>query len=314
MKNRRIIITGGAGFIGSHMVEHLYKENDVVVFDNLSSGRLEFISNYGVKFIHGDVTKIVELRKNFKDIDTVIHFAANPDVRKGEKDSYVDFEQNVLGTYNVLEAMRLNDVPEIIFSSSSTVYGDAPVPTREDFGPLEPISFYGASKLAAEAYISAFSHMHGIKGISFRFANVIGPRGTHGVIYDFINKLKKNSKELEILGDGTQSKSYLYIEDCINGMLFLNERSTKRYDEFNLGTEQVTNVMEIARIVTEAMNLRNVRFKTTGGINGRGWKGDVKTMLLSIDKAKSYGWMPNYTSNDAVKKTTAHLVEELAWK
>lgn len=314
MKDRKILITGGAGFIGSHMAKALQDENEVIVFDNLSSGRLEFISGYMIKFVKGDVTRLEELTPVMRDIDIVIHLAANPDVRKGEADSFIDFSQNVLGTYNVLEAMRLSDVPRIMFSSSSTVYGEAPVPTSESYGPLEPISFYGASKLAAEAYISAFSHMHGIGGVSFRFANVIGPRGTHGVIYDFINKLRRNSRELEILGDGTQSKSYLYIDDCISGMLFISERAQKKYDEFNLGTEQVTNVMEIAKIVAETMNLKDVKFKTTGGKDGRGWKGDVKTMLLSIEKAKSVGWKPLYTSADAVRKTARDLVEELVWK
>lgn len=314
MKNKRILITGGAGFIGSHMVEALHEDNEVTVFDNLSTGKLEFISNYKISFERGDITNIDSINKAMKGIDVVIHLAANPDVRKGEKDSFVDLNQNVIGTYNVLEAMRKNDVPLILFSSSSTVYGEAPLPTKEDFGPLEPISFYGASKLAAEAYISSFSHMYSIKGISYRFANVIGPRGTHGVIYDFINKLMRNQNELEILGDGTQSKSYLYVKDCIEGMLYISEKINKMYDEFNLGTEQLTNVMEIAKIVAEAMNLKNVKFRTTGGKDGRGWMGDVKTMLLSIEKAKSLGWKPKLSSNEAVKKTALILVEELGWK
>ncbi|MGC8662840.1 MAG: NAD-dependent epimerase/dehydratase family protein [Thermoplasmata archaeon] len=314
MKNRKVLITGGAGFIGSHMVEKLQEDNDVTVFDNLSTGKLEFIKNYRINFIKGDITNLDELKSSMNGMDLIIHFAANPDVRKGETDTLIDLKQNVLGTYNVLESMRLNDVRDIIFSSSSTIYGEALIPTREDYGPLEPISFYGASKLAGESYISSFSHMFGIRGISFRFANVIGPRGTHGVIYDFINKLKKNRGELEILGDGAQSKSYLYIDDCIDGMLYIFEKYEKKYDEFNLGTEQVTNVIDIAHIVVKAMGLNNVRFKITGGMEGRGWKGDVKTMLLSIDKAKSFGWMPKYTSNEAVEKTAKHLVEELSWK
>ncbi len=314
MRDRKILITGGAGFIGSHMVAKLHEENDVTVFDNLSTGNYEFIKNYKVKFINRDITNFEDIKSAMKDIDLVFHFAANPDVRKGEKDSNVDLKQNVMGTFNVLESMRLNDVEDIIFSSSSTVYGEAPIPTREDFGPLEPISFYGASKLAGEAYISSFSHIFGIKGISFRFANVIGPRGTHGVIYDFINKLKRNNNELEILGDGTQSKSYLYIDDCISGMVYLFEKDTKKYDEFNLGTEELTNVMDIAKIVVKTMGLKNVKFRTTGGIEGRGWKGDIKTMLLSIEKAKSFGWKPKYSSSEAVELAAKNLVEELLWK
>ncbi len=311
MRGKKILITGGAGFIGSHMVENLHRENDITVLDNLSSGKIEYLKNYSVEFIKGDVRRIDEINTAFREKDLVVHLAANPDVRKGEMDNFVDLDVNVMGTYNVLEAMRRNDVPEIIFSSSSTVYGEAPVPTREDYGPLIPISFYGASKLSAEAYISSFSSIYGMRGISFRFANVIGPRGTHGVIYDFIKKLIKNRDELEILGDGKQTKSYLHVKDCIDGIIFAYERSNKKYDVFNLGTEDTTNVMEIARIVTEAMGLKNVKYSTTGGLEGRGWKGDVKTMLLSIEKIKSLGWKPSMGSTDAVRRAARELVVEL---
>lgn len=314
MKNLRILITGGAGFIGSHMVEKLSSNNDVTVLDNLSSGKREYINYSGVKFIFGDVRKIEDVMAAVSGIDLVIHLAANPDVRRGETDTRIDLDVNVLGTYNVLESMRKNDVKGIIFSSSSTVYGDAPLPTPENYGPPEPISFYGASKLAAESYISAFSHMYGMKGISLRFANVVGSRGTHGVIYDFIKKLMKNSQILEILGDGRQTKSYLHVDDCVEGIIFAFEKSSPGYDVFNLGTEDSTNVMEIASIVVEAMGLRNVKFVTTGGEGGRGWKGDVKNMLLSIEKIKSLGWRPRLGSTEAVKKAAKELVGEIYGK
>jgi UDP-glucose 4-epimerase len=314
LKNLKILITGGAGFIGSHAVERLYRENQVTVFDNLSSGKIEHIKNFNIKFVKGDVRNKEEILKVMEDKDIVLHLAANPDVRRGEVDNFIDMEVNFIGTYNVLESMRLRDVRGIIFSSSSTIYGEAPIPTKEDYGPLEPISFYGASKLAAESYISAFSHMYGIKGISLRFANVVGARGTHGVIYDFIRKLMKDKSKLEILGDGTQTKSYLHVSDCIDGLIFAFENSVKIYDEYNLGTEDTTNVLEIARIVVEEMNLENVRLFTTGGEGGRGWKGDVKNMHLSIDKIKSLGWRPRMGSTEAVRLAARELIGEIYGK
>ncbi|MEM4588421.1 MAG: NAD-dependent epimerase/dehydratase family protein [Thermoplasmata archaeon] len=311
MKGKRILVTGGAGFIGSHIVEKLYNLNEVTVFDNLSSGKIEYLKNFNIDFIKGDIRNLDELLSSTKEKDIVIHLAANPDVRRGELDNHIDLEVNVIGTYNVLEAMRRNDVSGIIFSSSSTVYGEAQVPTREDYGPLIPISFYGASKLAAESYISSFSYTYGMKGISFRFANVVGSRGTHGVIYDFILKLKKNRNELEILGDGTQTKSYIHVEDCVDGMLFAFDKTSKNYDVFNIGTEDSTNVMEIAKIVVESLGLKYVKLKIKGGEEGRGWKGDVKRMLLSIDKIKSLGWYPSMGSTEAVKMAVKELIGEL---
>jgi len=313
MKGKRIVITGGAGFIGYHTVKKLYGENEITVIDNLSNGRIENIKEFGekIKFVKGNIKDLDFLKMNMKDAEIVIHLAANPDVRIGEIDTGRDLKENVIGTYNVLEAMRINDIGDIIFSSSSTVYGESPINTPEDYGPLEPISFYGASKLSGEAYISAFSHIFGIRGIVFRFANVIGPRGTHGVIYDFINKLKKNNKSLEILGDGTQTKSYLYVDDCVDGMIFGYERSDKNYNVFNLGSEDYINVKRIAEIVVEEMKLGDVKFIFKPGPEGRGWKGDVKTMLLSIEKMKKIGWKPKYNSEMAVRLTVKSLLGEL---
>ncbi len=313
MKDKRIIITGGAGFIGYHTVKKLYMDNEITVLDNLSNGKIENIEKFGskIKFLKGDVKDFEFLKSNMRDADIVIHLAANPDVRIGEIDTKKDLYENVIGTYNVLEVMRINDIRDIIFSSSSTVYGESPINTPENYGPLEPISFYGASKLAGEAYISSFSHVFGLRGYVFRFANVIGPRGTHGVIYDFIKKLKKDSENLEILGDGTQTKSYLYVDDCVDGIIFGYERSEKNYNIFNLGSEDYINVKRIAEIVVEEMNLKNVKFIFRPGPEGRGWKGDVKTMLLSIEKIKKLGWKPKYNSEEAVRLATKSLMEEL---
>ncbi|MGC8692309.1 MAG: NAD-dependent epimerase/dehydratase family protein [Thermoplasmata archaeon] len=313
MKNKRIFITGGAGFIGSNIVERLENDNEITVYDNLSTGKKEWIDGKRVNFVLGDILDFENLKKYMKGHDIVIHLAANPDVKLGEKNNKIDLDINFIGTYNVLESMRINDINGILFSSSSTVYGEAPVPTPETFGPTKPISFYGASKLAAESYISVFSAMYGIRGVSFRFANVIGRHGNHGVIYDFIKKLMKNRNSLEVLGDGTQTKSYIHVEDCIDGIIYLYEK-VRGYEVFNLGTDGSTNVMDIAKMVVSLLNLKNVKIYTTGGKDGRGWAGDIKVMLLSIEKAKSYGWYPKYNSDEAVKKAIMEISGELGWK
>jgi len=308
----KIMVTGGAGFIGSHIVDRLMKEgNEVVVYDNLSSGKMEFIehhmNNEKFTFIEADLLNFEKLRESVKDMDIIYHVAANPDVKLGAQDTKVHFEQNVKATYNLLEAMRINDVEDIIFTSTSTVYGEANViPTPEDYGPLVPISLYGASKLAAEAFIMSYSHTFGMKAVIYRFANIVGPRSTHGVIYDFIMKLKRNPKELEILGDGTQTKSYLYVEDCVDAIMFGYENRRNDVEIFNIGSEDWINVRRIADIVVEEMGLKNVSYRFTGG--KRGWKGDVPKMLLSIEKIKDYGWRPKHNSEESVRLTARYLI------
>ncbi|MCD6503369.1 MAG: UDP-glucose 4-epimerase [Thermoplasmata archaeon] len=318
MRNKTILLTGGAGFIGSHTAEKLVREkNFVIILDNLSSGKKEFVEHIlgeNAMLIVGDVNDERLLSEVFSeyDVDIVFHMAANPDVRASSLDPWSHVLNNFIATYKLLETMRKHDVSEILFTSSSTVYGEAEIiPTPEDYGPLKPISIYGATKLASEALITAYAHNYGITGAIFRFANVIGPRSTHGVIYDFINKLKKNPKELEILGDGTQTKSYLYIDDCVEGMIFGLEKRKEDIEIFNLGSEDWISVKRIAEIVVEEMGLSGVKFVFTGGVNGRGWKGDVKYMRLSIEKIKSYGWKPKYTSEEAVRLTARALIKEL---
>ncbi len=311
----RILVTGGAGFIGSHVVDRLINDGHyVAVIDNLSSGRLEFIQHHmrdkNFRFIKGDLLDSSLLKKVVKDFDVVYHIAANPDVRVGAKDTKVHFEQNVVATYNLLEAMRINSVGDIVFTSTSTVYGEAEeIPTPEDYGPLVPISLYGASKLAAEAFIMAYTHIFGIRAVIYRFANIVGPRSTHGVIYDFIVKLKKNPKELEILGDGTQIKSYLYVEDCVDAIIFGYEHRKKDVEIFNIGSEDWISVRKIADIIVDEMGLKDVAYRFTGG--KRGWKGDVPKMLLSIEKIKSYGWRPRYNSEKSVRLTARYLISRL---
>jgi UDP-glucose 4-epimerase len=233
--------------------------------------------------------------------------AANPEVRVGETNPKVHFDNNVLASFNLLEAMRKNNVSKIVFTSTSAVYGDARImPTPENY-PCEPISTYGASKLAAESLIMSYCNTFGIKSVIFRLANVIGSRSNHGVIYDFIKKLKNNNERLEILGDGRQCKSYLYITDCIDAMLFGEKKAKNNIENFNLGSEDKITVKKISDLVVNGLNLKNVKYKFTGGINGRCWKGDVKFMLLSIDRIKRLGWKPKYNSEKAVEKTVEYL-------
>ncbi len=311
----RIMVTGGAGFIGSHIVDRLIKEgNHVTVYDNLSSGKREFIEHHmgkdNFRFVEADLLDFETLSREMRGMDAVFHVAANPDVKLGAEDTKVHMEQNVLATYNVLEAMRINDVHDIVFTSTSTVYGESEkIPTPEDYGPLVPISLYGASKLAAEAFITSYAHTFDMRAVLYRFANIVGPRSTHGVIFDFIMKLMRNPKELEILGDGMQTKSYLYVEDCVDAIIFGYKNRKRDVEIFNIGSEDWINVRKIADIIVDEMNLSDVKYRFTGG--KRGWKGDVPKMLLSIDKIKSYGWSPVHNSEDSVRLTARYLIEEI---
>ncbi|MCD6542655.1 MAG: NAD-dependent epimerase/dehydratase family protein [Thermoplasmata archaeon] len=310
----KAFVTGGAGFIGSHLVDRLARDgNEVTVYDNFSSGRMEFIERHLNKpyfrLVKADLLDEDVLNAEIKDHDVVFHLAAIPDVRLGEKKPDIS-KIDILSTYNLLDAMRRNDIEMVVFSSSSTVYGETPpVPLSENYGPLLPISVYGAAKLACEGLISSFCHTFDMKGWIFRFANVVGSRCTHGVIYDFIRKLRKNPRELEILGDGKQRKSYLYIEDCVNGMLFGFEKSREQINLFNLGTDGTTEVNEIAKMVIDEMGLKDVKLKYTGG--KRGWKGDVPRFQFDISKIKSLGWKPKYDSSDAVRKAIKDLLAEI---
>ena len=317
----KALVTGGAGFIGSNLVRHLVSKGfKVKIIDNLTSGKLSNIKKYinegSAEFIYCDLkyVKPKELAQYFVDVDVVYHLAANPEVRVSVTEPEIHFKENVVATFNVLEACRLASVPLLVFTSSSTVYGDAKVfPTPEDYTPLEPISVYGASKLASENMIITYSMLYGIKAVILRLANIVGPNQTHGVIVDFINKLRRNPQELEILGDGTQKKSYLHINDLLKAfdivVEFMEGKSRKSYDIFNVGNEDWITVREIADIVVEEMGLRNVKYIFKPGTkDGRGWIGDVKFMLLDIRKLKSIGWKPELSSSDAIRLTVRSLL------
>jgi UDP-glucose 4-epimerase len=310
----RCFITGGAGFIGSHLIDRLILQGDVTVYDNLSSGRIEFIAHHfgnpNFEFIQKDLLDLEDLKEAIKDHDVVFHLAANPDARLGIEDTSLDLNQETIATYNVLEAMRVNGIKKMVFSSSGTIYGETPViPLPENYGPVLPISLYGAGKVASEALISAFCHTFDMQSWIYRFANIVGPRGTHGVIFDFLHKLKRNSNELEILGDGNQKKPYLSVEDCVEGILFGFENSNERVNFFNLGCESSTDVRTIARMVVKEMGLESVKFEYTGG--DRGWPGDVPQVRFNTEKMEKLGWKPRYTSDQAVERAIKFLIEEI---
>jgi len=319
----KAIVTGGAGFIGSYIVEELLSRNyDVVVIDNMSSGRREnlknVIDNPKLEIIEADLKEMKTYwTRVFSDADIVFHYAANPEVKVSSINPRIHFNENLLATFNVLEAARQGSVKYIVFASTSTVYGEAKkLPTPENYYPLEPISVYGSVKLASEYLHITYSKLYGIKSLIVRYANVIGPRSKHGVIYDFILKLKKNPRELEILGDGTQRKSYIYVTDAVKATFsVLNEfiSSKREYDIYNVGNSDWITVKEIADIVVEEMNLSNVRYiYKPMTSDGRGWPGDVKIMLLDISKAMSTGWKPQFSSKDAVRLTVRALIRELS--
>ncbi|MEM3546205.1 MAG: NAD-dependent epimerase/dehydratase family protein [Candidatus Bathyarchaeia archaeon] len=318
----KALVTGGAGFIGSHLVDRLMAEGcKVTVVDNLSSGCVEnfkpWLYNSAFRFVKGDLKNPEGWVEEFKDVDVVFHYAANPEVRVSVTEPKVHFEENLQATFNVLEACRGFKVPLLVFASTSTVYGDAKqIPTPEDYTPLKPISVYGAVKLACEALIATYSRLYGLKSLILRYANVVGPRSKHGVLVDFIGKLKLNPRMLEILGDGSQRKSYIYVEDAVDATLKALEYmlgSDCLEEVFNVGSEDWVSVKEIADMTVKAVGLESVEYVYKPATNdGRGWLGDVKLMLLDIGRLRgATGWSPKLDSKEALWKTLEYLVKVL---
>ncbi|MGP8077427.1 MAG: NAD-dependent epimerase/dehydratase family protein [Thermoplasmata archaeon] len=305
------VVTGGAGAIGSALVGALLaRGREVRVVDNLSSGRRDHLPSPErtpkLSIVEADLREPDGYRATFRGASEVWHLAANTDIQRGSADPRIDFEQGTRATFQVLETARQERVPRFLFSSSSVVYGFASVlPTPENYGPLIPESLYGAAKLAAEGMCSAYAHSYGLRMYIFRFANIIGPGMTHGVLHDFFEKLRRDPARLEVLGDGRQAKSYLRTEDCVEGMLVAAERASDPVNIFNLGTRDRTSVREIAEKVV-AVHGGRARIEFTGG--DRGWTGDVPQQLLAIDRIEKLGWRPSTSSAGAIDRT----IEEMA--
>lgn len=299
------------------MDELLRRGTEVVGLDNLSSGSMSNLAkakeDEDFTFIEGDILSEDDLGELLMDVDTVFHLAANPDLRAGISDSKTHFSQNILGTYNVLEAMRSKKVKKIVFTSDSSVYGDAKaIPTPEDYGPLIPISLYGASKLSCEALIASYCHVFEFRSSIFRFANIVGRRSGHGVLHDLIAKLERDMEHLEILGvpPGTL-RSYCHVQDCIDAMLSAEESSLPQVGVYNICSEDAIDVKSIADMIIEEMGLGHVRYEWTGGVDGgRGWIGDVKHIHLSTERIRGLGWNPEMKSSEAIRMAIKEILSE----
>jgi len=301
----KILVTGGAGFIGSHLCDALLREHhSVVVIDNLVLGKKQNIQhlfdNDRFVFVEEDILNSENFRALFEQysFDMVYHLAANSDIQKGGADPEVDYNLTFKTTFNTLQCMKEFNVKKLFFASTSAIYGETLDNLYENFGPLQPVSNYGAGKLASEAFISAFSATYDIQTWITRFPNVVGERFTHGVIYDFINKLNSNSEELLVLGNGEQNKPYLYVKDLVEGILFVCNNAHERFNVYNLGSNSRTKVKEIAQMVIEEMGLDAV-IKYTGG--DRGWVGDVPEFKYDLTKINNLGWTAKLNSNDSVR-------------
>lgn len=319
MRPSRYLVVGGAGFIGSHLVERLLADPDpalrVTVYDNLASGTRSRLGALGVdsrlSFVEADVADTAALRDSATDVDVCFHFAANPDIAAAAITPDIDFREGTQLTQNVLEALRTGAVKRLVYASGSGVYGDlGELEVDEDHGPMHPISTYGASKLGCEALISAYCHMFGLAASAFRFANVVGPRQTHGVTYDFVRRLLADPTELTVLGDGTQSKSYIHVEDVMQAMLLIASQDRPGFEVFNVGTDGYITVREIAELVIEALGLDDVR--VTYGSGARGWKGDVPVVRFSSARIRARGWSNTYTTRDALLASIDHARVEAA--
>jgi UDP-glucose 4-epimerase len=314
----RWFIVGGAGFLGSHFVDRLLGDENasaVTVYDNFSSGRDWHLAQHSdddrLTVHRADVGDVEKLTDAMRRHDVVVHLASNPDIARAAVEPTIDFEQGTVLTQNVLEAMRVTETPRILYASGSGVYGDlGETAIDENWGPLLPISTYGSSKLAGETLISAYCAMFGLTGRSFRFGNVVGPRQTHGVGFDFTRALLQDPDKLRILGDGTQRKSYIYVHDVIDAVLLAHRESPTDYDVYNVATGDEITVAEIADLAVEAVGLSpgSVEYEFTGG--DRGWRGDVPIVRLDVEKIRGLGWKCARSSSEALRESLDALVAE----
>ncbi len=311
---RNHFVVGGAGFIGSHLADRLVERGDfVTVFDNFSVGREEFLAKAKesgrLTIVRGDALDLDLLKEAAKGHDVVFHLAANPEARWGLERTRLDLEQGTIATYNVLEAMRVNGVPQIVFSSSGTVYGNTAQPCGEmDLGHL-PISLYGASKFAGEALLAAYAECFGLRAFICRFGNVVGPRGTHGAILDFCKKLKAHPDHLDVLGNGTQSKPYLHVEDCAAGLIFVLDHAPDAINVYNLAPPDATSVKRIAELCVAASPSPKARIDY--GQTPQGWPGDVPVSRVKPEKLAALGFRVRHTSDQAVELAVRAVAHEV---
>lgn len=306
---RTIFIIGGAGFVGSHFVDALLSDFDtakVTVYDNFSSGKRwhleQWASDSRLKIIEADVRELQLLTASMAGHEVVIHLASNPNIAAAATTPAIDFDQGTLLTHCVAEAARISGVNTVLYASGSGVYGDiGEIEAAEDYGPLTPVSTYAASKLAGEALLSSYAYMFGLRAIAFRFGNVVGPRQTHGVGFDFIRNLRADPTQLSILGDGKQSKSYVSVGDIVGSVLLAHNKVVLPFDVFNVATGDYITVTDIATIACEVSGLdpKLVKFEYSGG--DRGWKGDVPVVRLSSKKIRSLGWQQSMNCSESMR-------------
>ncbi len=315
----KYFVAGGAGFIGSHLVRHLLRKTDapVAIYDNFLSGTLEHLGpdakDPRVEIVEGDIKDLDMLTHAMKGSQKVYHFASNPDIAKAMTEPSIDFWEGTYLTHNLIEAMRLNGVREIVYASGSGVYGDCgELEVTEDHSPLLPISTYGASKLACEVLIHSYVHMFGMTARVVRFANVVGDQQTHGVAYDFIRRLRADPTQLRILGDGSQSKSYIHVDDVVAALEHFAANDSQPYSYYHIATGDYLTVKEIADLVVYEMGLKGVRYDFTGG--DRGWKGDVPIVRFNLAKAHGRGWRAKHNSREAMTLAIRAMIEETAGK
>lgn len=310
-----IVVSGGAGFIGSTLVDRLMSAgHTVTVIDNLSGGDRTFLAHHRAsarfRLVVADVRQTDKLIKAMgPQVDLVFHLAANADIARGVEDPTLDFEHSIVATFSMLQAMRHHGIKKLVYTSGSGVYGDRGLSYfAETWGPLEPVSMYGASKLSAEGLVSAFTHLYDMQAWIVRPANIIGPRATHGVVFDFMRRLRKDPTQLRILGDGKQSKAYLHVDDVIDAFLLVQRKGKEQVNFFNLSSNSFITVNGIADLVIRGMGLSKVKRTHTAGKIG--WKGDVPVIRLRNDRITKLGWRPEYDSAGAVKATIAALLAD----
>jgi UDP-glucose 4-epimerase len=318
LKIKTVFIVGGAGFIGSHFVDALLSDSDttkVSVFDNFSSGKhwhLEnWVSDKRLTIIEADVRNFQLLKDSMIGHEVVIHLASNPDIAAAATTPAIDFDQGTLLTHYVAEAARMSGVHTVLYASGSGVYGDiGEIEAAEDYGPLTPVSTYAASKLAGEALLSSYAFMFGLRAIAFRFGNVVGPRQTHGVGFDFIRNIRKDPTRISILGDGQQSKSYVFVGDIVRSVLLAHSKVNSPFDVFNVATGDYITVTDIATLACEISGLdpKLVKFEYAGG--DRGWKGDVPVVRLSSEKIRLLGWQQSMNCVESMRYSMTAMLTE----